>query len=407
MKVFVARQPIFDRLKRVVAYELLFRSEFEEFFLTKDSDMASQVVSNGDAHVLSLKSLTGGKPVFIKFTRSLLVSKLALTLLPKQLVIELLENIEPDEDVINACKELRRYGYLIALDNFVLQPNYEPLICIADIVKVDFLRVKGEERKRIAQHFARSKVRLLAEKVETMDDFWEAVQLGYSYFQGFFFSKPEIVSGREVPSHRLAYLRLIQELNQTELNFSAIEAALKSDLALSLKLLRYVNSAATGLRYPVNSLKQAMVLLGEQNFRRWALLALASSSLEEKPQELILTGVIRGRFCELICKKVGWHALKVDPFLIGFLSVLDALLNQPLPQILEELPIATEIKDALLGKQTLLGLVHEIVISYERADWEKVISLAGRIGLPEGDIPLLYAESVTWADSLFQRVSET
>jgi EAL and modified HD-GYP domain-containing signal transduction protein len=122
-------------------------------------------------------------------------------------------------------------------------------------------------------------------------------------------------------------LRLIQELNQPELDFSAVEAILKSDLSLSLKLLRYINSAAIGLRYPVTSLRQAMVLLGEQNFRRWALLALATSLLEDKPQELILTGVIRGRFCELICQKVGWRILGVDPFLVGFLSVLDALLD--------------------------------------------------------------------------------
>jgi c-di-GMP-related signal transduction protein len=290
------------------------------------------------------------------------------------------------------------------LDDFVLRPGYEPLISVADIVKVDFLQVKGEERKKVSQSLARSKVRLLAEKVETMDDFREAVQLGYTYFQGFFFSKPEIVSGREVPSHKLAHLRLIQELNQPELEFSAVEAILKSDLSLSLKLLRYINSAAIGLRYPVTSLRQAMVLLGEQNFRRWALLTLATSLLEDKPQELILTGVIRGRFCELICQKVGWRILGVDPFLVGFLSVLDALLDQPLPQLLDELPIAPEIKDALSGRQTFLGFVHNLVIAYERADWERVSELIGKVGLTENELPLLYAEAVAWADTLFRQI---
>jgi c-di-GMP-related signal transduction protein len=199
-------------------------------------------------------------------------------------------------------------------------------------------------------------------------------------------------------------LRLIQELNQPELDFSAVEAILKSDLSLSLKLLRYINSAAIGLRYPVTSLRQAMVLLGEQNFRRWALLALTTSLLEDKPQELILTGVIRGRFCELICQKVGWRILGVDPFLIGFLSVLDALLDQPLPQLLDELPIAPEIKDALSGRPTLLGFVYNLVIAYERADWEKVNELIGKVGLPEGEVPLLYAEAVAWADMLFWQI---
>ena len=164
------------------------------------------------------------------------------------MVVELLETVEPDNEALNACRELKQHGYLIALDDFVLRPDYEPLISVADIIKVDFLQVKGEERKKVSQSLVRSKVRLLAEKVETMDDFREAVQLGYTYFQGFFFSKPEIVSGREVPSHKLAYLRLIQELNQPELDFRAVEAILKSDLSLSLKLLRYINSAAIGLR---------------------------------------------------------------------------------------------------------------------------------------------------------------
>jgi c-di-GMP-related signal transduction protein len=404
MKVFVARQPIFDKLKRVVAYELLFRSGFENLFSADDGDWATQTVIGGAIHTFGLTSLTGGKPAFINFTKPLLVSELALLLPPSHLVVELLETIEPDGEVLGACRELKRHGYFIALDDFVLRPGYEPLISVADIIKVDFLQVKGEERRQISRTFARSQVRLLAEKVETMDDFREAVKFGYTYFQGFFFSKPEIVSGREVPSHKLAYLRLIQELNQPELDFSAVEAVLKSDLSLSLKLLRYINSAAIGLRYPVTSLRQAMVLLGEQNFRRWALLALTTSLLEDKPQELILTGVIRGRFCELICQKVGWRVLGVDPFLVGFLSVLDALLDQPLPQLLDSLPVAPEIKDALSGRPTLLGFVHNLVTAYERADWERVSELIGKVGLTENELPLLYAEAVTWADTLFRQI---
>ncbi len=404
MNVFVARQPIFDKLKRVVAYELLFRSGFENFFSAGDGEVATQTVISSAVHTFGLTSLTGGKPAFINFTKPLLINKLALVLPPTHLVVELLETLEPDREVLEACQELKRHGYFIALDDFVLRPGYEPLISVADIVKVDFLQAKGEERRQIARSLTRSKVRLLAEKVETMEDFREAVRFGYTYFQGFFFAKPEIVSGREVPSHKLAYLRLIQELNQPELDFRAVEAILKSDLSLSLKLLRYINSAAIGLRYPVTSLRQAMVLLGEQNFRRWALLALATSLLEDKPQELILTGVIRGRFCDLVCQKVGWRVLGVDPFLVGFLSVLDALLDQPLPQLLDELPVAPEIKDALLGKPTLLGFVYNLVVAYERADWEKVSELIGKVGLPEGEVPLLYAEAVAWADMLFRQL---
>ncbi|MFA0757404.1 MAG: hypothetical protein PVTTEEND_000445 [Candidatus Fervidibacter sp.] len=404
MKVFVARQPIFDKLKRVVAYELLFRSGFENFFSARDGEVATQTVISSAVHTFGLTSLTGGKPAFINFTKPLLINKLALVLPPTHLVVELLETLEPDREVLEACQELKRHGYFIALDDFVLRPGYEPLISVADIIKVDFLQAKGEERRQISRSLTHSKVRLLAEKVETMEDFREAVRFGYTYFQGFFFAKPEIVSGREVPSHKLAHFRLIQQLNQPELDFKAVEGILKSDLSLPLKLLRYINSAAIGLRCPVTSLRQAMVLLGEENFRRWALLALATSLLEDKPQELILTGVIRGRFCDLVCQRVGWLVLGVDPFLVGFLSVLDALLDQPLSQLLDELPVAPEIKDALLGKPTLLGLLHNLVIAYERADWERVGELSGRVGLTESELSLLYTEAVTWADTIFRQI---
>lgn len=404
LKIFVAKQPIFDRLKRVVAYELLFRSGAENFFTSVDGNQASRSVLGSMIHVFGLASLTGGKPAFINFTRDLLIGRLAYVLLPKHLVVEILETIEPDDEVIKACQELRQSGYRIALDDFVLRPGHERLLSVADIVKVDFLQIKGDERKQLSQTLARLKILLLAEKVETMEDFKEAVKLGYHYFQGVFFCKPEVISSNEIPSHKLAYLRLMAELNRPEIDFGYLESVVKSDISVSYKLLRYINSAAIGLRYPVTSLRQAIVLLGEQNLRRWILLAL-TTSLEDKPQELCLLGVTRGRFCELICQKLGWQMLGVDPFLVGFLSILDALLDRPLSELLEELSVAPEIKDALLGKPTLLGSVYKIVTAYERAEWDKVTELTRKVNLPEEELPLLYIESVVWSDNLFRALA--
>jgi len=405
MQVFVARQPIFDRLRRVVAYELLFRSGTENVFRTTNGDTASLSVISSGIHVFGFSFLTAGKPAFINFTKQLLLSGTALILPPKQVVVELLETIEPDEEVINACRELKRHCYLLALDDFVLKPGYEPLAELADIIKVDFLQVKGEDRKTLVQKFGRRGIRMLAEKVETYEDFSDALQAGYVYFQGFFFCKPEIVSGREIPSHKLAYLRLMQEISREDLDFNRMELVFKSDISLSYKLLRYVNSAAIGLRYPVTSLRQAMVVLGEQNLRRWVMLALATIMLEDKPQELLVTGVVRGRFCELVCKRLGLEAIGFDPFLIGLFSVLDALLDRPLPELLEGLPVAAEVKDALLGLPTVLGKVYKLVVNYERADWEKVSELTKQLNLQEQELPLLYAQSVSWADRLFQSIS--
>lgn len=401
----MAKQPIFDRLKRVVAYELLFRSGAENFFTSVDGNQASRSVLGSVIHVFGFASLTGGKPAFINFTRDLLIGRLAYVLLPKQLVVEILETIEPDDEVIKARQELRQSGYRIALDDFVLRPGYERLLSVADIVKVDFLQIKGDERKQLSQTLARSKILLLAEKVETPEDFKEAVKLGYHYFQGVFFCKPEVISSNEIPTHKLVYLRLMVELNRPEIDFGYLESVLKSDISMSYKLLRYINSAAIGLRYPVTSLRQAMVLLGERNLRRWILLVLTTSLLEDKPQELCLLGVIRGRFRELTCQKLGWQMLGVGPFLVGFLSILDALLDRPLPELLEELPVAPEIKDALLGKPTLLGSVYKIVTAYERAEWDKVTELARKVNLPEEELPLLYIGSVVWSDNLFRALA--
>lgn len=377
----------------------------ENVFRATDGDEASQRVISSGIHIFGFSSLTGGKPAFINFTKQLLLNGAALVLPPKQVVVEILETVEPEDEVIKACSELKRHHYLLALDDFALRPGYEPLIDLADIIKVDFLQVKGEERQELVQRFGKRGVRMLAEKVETHEDFAEALKAGYLYFQGFFFCKPEIVAGREIPSHKLTYLRLMQELNREELEFSRVESILKSDVSLSFKLLRYINSAAIGLRYPVTSLRQAMVLLGEQNLRRWATLALAASMLEDKPQELLVTGVVRGRFCELVYQRLGLKAAGVDPFLIGLLSVLDTLLDCQMSDLLEELPVAAEIKDALLERPTVLGSLYKLVVSYERAEWEKVSELAEQLNLQEQELPLLYSQAVSWTDQLFQFAS--
>ncbi len=405
MQVFVARQPIFDRLRHVVAYKLLFRGGLENRFTAPNGDLALRSVISSGPHIFGFSSLTGGKPAFINFTKPLLTSGLVYVLSPKQVIIELVENIEPDEEVLKVCRELKSKGHIIVLDEFVFRSGCESLVELADIVKVDFLKVMGEERKFMVQLLAGKKVRLLAEKIETQKDFIEALQAGYSYFQGFFFCKPEIVFGREVPLYRLTYLRLMQQLSQEELDFNQLESILKGDASLSFKLLRYINSAAIGLRYPVTSLRQAMAILGERNLRRWALLTLTVSMLENKPQELLVTGAVRGKFCELICQRISLQTIGVDPFLVGLFSILDVLLDRPLVEILNELPIATEIKDALLGRPTLLGLVYKLVTAYEQANWEEISELAAKINLPEEEIPALYAESVSWADQFFYAVT--
>ncbi len=400
MKVYIGRQPIFDRMRRVVAYELLFRSGPENFFSATDGTVASQQVVNSSMSIFGLHLLTGGKPAFVNVTQELLLNGLLLMLPPNLFVLEVLETVEPTEEVVEACRQLKQHGFLLALDDFALRQGYEPLIALADIVKVDFLQVQGAERFQIAQQLANTKVRLLAEKVETHEDFDEARQAGYDYFQGFFFSKPNVLVAQDLPAQKLTYLRLMQEMAGETLDFRRLEAVFRSDVALSFKLLRYINSAAMGLRFPITSIQQAMVMLGEKNLRRWVLLTLTASLLEDKPTELLMVGVVRGRFCEQACQRLRWRALGVDPFLVGLFSILDALLDRPLSELLTELPIAPEIRDALLGKPNLLGRLLRLIIAYEQADWTQVTDWATKVGLPEEEIATLYIASVAWAEAL-------
>ncbi len=402
MKAYIGRQPIFDRLRRVVAYELLFRSGPENFFPATDSTIASQQLVSSSMSIFGLHVLTGGKPAFINVTQELLLSNLLLMLPPNLFVLEILETVEPTEEVVEACRQLKRHGFLLALDDFVLRQGYEPLIALADIVKVDFLQVKGAERFQVAKQLANTKVRLLAEKVETHEDFDEARQAGYDYFQGFFFSKPNVLVARDLPAQKLTYLRLMQELTEETLDFRRLEAVFRSDVALSFKLLRYINSAAMGLRFPITSIQQAMVMLGEKNLRRWVLLTLTASLLEDKPTELLMVGVIRGRFCEQACQQLRWQAVGIDPFLVGLFSILDALLDRPFPELLAELPIAPEIRDALLGKPNLLGRLLRLIIAYEQADWTQVTDWATKVGLSEEEIATLYTASVAWTEALLR-----
>ena len=243
MKKFVARQPIFDAEQNVFAYELLFRTGMEDFFNFDDSDQAASSVIVDSFLLFGLETLTGGQKAFINCTREMLV-KGYMALLPKeQVVVEILETVEPDEEIIGACLRLKRAGYLLALDDFVYEDKYEPLLELADIIKVDFQATEAAGRKSLVERMAPRGVKLLAEKVESKQEFEQAVEMGYDYFQGYFFSRPQILSGQDVPGYKLNYLRVLQAVNRPEVNLREIENVIKQDVSLTYKLLRYLNSA--------------------------------------------------------------------------------------------------------------------------------------------------------------------
>lgn len=402
MDVYVARQPIFNKQKKVIGYELLYRSGLQNFFDHNDGDRATSDVITNSFSVIGLEVLTGGKRAFINFTENLLKSDIASILPPDLVAVEILEDIKPDKEIIEICKKLKRLSYILVLDDFVAIEQIAPLIEFADIIKVDFLKTTVEQRKQLIKDVGTANVKFLAEKVETEEEFNMAVEMGYSYFQGYFFSKPMIYKGRDLPSYKLNYLRIIQEVNQPEISFNQLEAIIKQDLSLSYKLLRLINSAAFGFNTKITSIKYALVLLGIKEFVRWITLIALRGMGDDKPDELIVASLIRAKYAENLAPKLGLYEQASDLFLMGLFSLMDALLDRPIGEILNELPISSSVKGAILGtEKSILRDVYELVVAYEQGLMTQLDNKNKLLGIEESELARLYINSIHWVNQIF------
>lgn len=396
MDIFVARQPIFDRRQKVFGYELLFRSSTQNFYDFTDGNRATADVVHNAFFAMGFNEITSGKRAFINFTQDLIIDELP-TLLPRdQVAIEILESVEPTSEVIEACAKLKKLGYMLVLDDFYLRADYAPLIGLADIIKVDFLATEPSIRKSLVDRLGGKNLRFLAEKVETYDDFKEGLDYGYTLFQGFYFSRPVVITGKEIPVNHLTSLELLRELSQPEPDFDRIESIIKRDLAFSYNVLKLVNSAAFGLAHRLNSIKHALVMLGIRETRKLVSISLLRQMGGSKPEELLIFSIVRGRFCELLAPKIGLNDLRTDLFLMGLFSMIDALLDRPMHEILDELPISNQVKEALEGKEGGIRLILDLIIAYERGDWDSVNGLIMSLGLDGQEISDSYLQSLSW-----------
>jgi EAL and modified HD-GYP domain-containing signal transduction protein len=403
-RTFIARQPIFDLQQKVYGYELLFRSGIGNAFRPSESNRAGAKATTDGTLLLTIEAITGSKLAFINVTRDILLND-CVRLLPTNLsAVQIPENIEPDPEVVSACQRLKKAGYVIVLDDFAYAKRYADLMQLADIVKVNFLSTPAEERRQVLSRFASSNVRFLAEKVETHELFRQAIDLGYSYFQGCFFSKPAIISSRDVPGFKLNYLRMLQEIQSPDVNFHRLEAIIKRDMALSYKLLRYINSAYFGLNNKVTSIMHAIRLLGPREFKQWASMLLMAGMGSDKADEVVVQALIRGLFCESLAPMVGMQQRSQELFLLGMFSMIDAILGRPLEEVLKDLPLSDEIKDALLGKPNRLRAVYDYALAYEKAEWDALGQKAEALGLDESGIPPIYLAAVHWAKRSFGEV---
>ncbi len=398
MDVYLARQPIFDRHKRVFGYELLYRTAGQNICQETDGDLATTRVAANSLLSIGMETLVGTGRAFINFTEKLLLENLPSIFPPDMIVVEVLEHVPPSPEITAACQQLREQGYVLALDDFVFSPGMEPLIDLADIIKVDIMQTPLDRVEDICRSLRGRGIRLLAEKIETYQEFDQAVQLGFSYFQGYFFRRPEVLKRREVGSTKLNLFNLLAEVNKPGFSMGRIEELVSSDASLSYKLLRYINSAYYSLVSEVTSIRHALIYLGEKGIRQFVSLVATSFMAGDKPEELLRVSVIRARLCELLAERGRMAEDKSNYFLLGLFSLLDAMLDTEMENIMEQLPVTTEIKDALVHRRGPMRPLLEAVIAQEQGNWDQSRKLLVDIGVDPDEIMQLYLESIAWAD---------
>lgn len=409
MSTCLARQPIFDNKLNIYGYELLYRSDEH----SREYDGTNPDRSSSETIVLSMdigtRRLTGNSMAFINFTEKLLLDEVA-TILPKNhLVIEILEDIKPDEEILEACKRLKRQGYLLALDDFELSEENKVLLSLADIIKIDFMRssshggVKKEMDgiSRALHEMRRSGVRYLAEKVETREDYAAAKKMGFSYYQGYFFSKPEICSAKHVTPSYINEIKLIRMIANPMADYRKLAATISNDPVLTYRVLRLVNSAYYDLKYEVKSVSHALAILGINNIRKYVTLLTIQQLTNEKPEELFRISLVRAHFLESLAPLAGMRKAKNTLFMLGLFSLMDVIVGLPMEEVVELTQLSESISVPLLKHEGKSADLLKVAENYERGNWDVATEIACQYGISEREMLKLYLDAIEWADDMF------
>jgi len=391
---FVARQPILTADQQVFGYELLFRDGVETYFRNPDPEAASRSTLDS-TFLFGLDTLCDGRRAFVNCTRDILLKDYVTLLPPEQTVVEILETVEPDDLVIAACRRLSDSGFMIALDDFVLDDPRSRLTDLADLIKVDLTITTSEQRETLVKRFGNQRCHMVAEKVETKEEFESSRKMGFSYFQGYFFRRPEILTAREIPASRLNYLRMLRLVSEPELDMRDIEKLVKSEAGVCYRFLRYLNSAIFGFSSEIRSVRQGLSLLGEREVRRWIRMVATMAAGEGKSTELISSALVRARFCELLSSKVP-HG-DSDLFLLGLLSLMDVIMELPMSTVLEQIPLDKDTKEVLLGKPSSLRFVYQLMLAQESGEWDQGSDIAAKLHIDDSVVADLYFEALQWA----------
>ncbi|WP_276754990.1 EAL and HDOD domain-containing protein [Pseudoalteromonas marina] len=399
MSVFVARQAIFNRRQKVVAYELLFRDSPKNFFPDIAEGQATARLIMENQLNLGTRHITSGKKALINIGPESLELDLCAFLPCQDVVIELLESIEPTDTNYELCRELFHSNFNLALDDFVYKPQWDRFLKLVKLIKFDITITPLNDIHPIIKKLKDHKqIKLLAEKIETQEEYEVAAGMGFDYFQGYFFAKPTMMKHNDIDYNYGLVVAIYAEIMGPNPDLTKIAALFELDAALAYKLLRLINSGVFPIQSKIASLKQALVYLGQERLKKFVSLIVTAHTAGKKPAELMQVCVVRARFCELIAKKVAKHQ-SGEAFLTGLFSLLDAILDQPMSLLVEKLPFQDEIKAALLEEKNTLYYILKVVKAYETGSWWTLEQAVIFLNIQSDILPELYQKSVDWADS--------
>ncbi|MDQ7094829.1 HDOD domain-containing protein [Desulfosporosinus sp. PR] len=404
MTLLFARQPILEISNKLYGYEFLCREEGGgNSYSSVNGDVATSNVMAASFLSMGVNEILGKRKAFINFTEAMLLHGVA-TLFPKeQIVIEVLENVEPSADIIVACKNLKAEGYTLALDDFVFTPSYEALINLADIIKVDFMATKtDQDRNYVVRQLRNGKIKFLAEKIENYDDFQIAVKAGYTLFQGYYFSKPVITSSKRIPPSKMNHIALIKLLESKDPDFEDIAKIIEKDVAFSYEILRIANTAYYYRGSEIVSIRQAAIRIGLDELKKWAFIT-ALRKIGGNGQDMIVNLCAqRAKTLELLCRKLGLNKREMEFFTLGILSMIDVLAGCPIELLLPELPVSSEVKQVLSGNydQGKMSVCYKVILAYEKGEWAKIFDYVHKHAINVADVAEAYAGAVVWVNNV-------
>ncbi len=403
MNFYAARQPIFDKSKKLFAYELLFHDSINSVFPDIDGDEDTSKMIEASKFNMGISEFTGSKAAFINFTLETLQHGYPEMLTPDEVVVEIIETIKPGKKLLALCKDLHQKGYTLALDDYEHQKVWAHFYPFIKIIKINIQLTSVDNIKEVLTAIKdHPHIKMLAEKVETYEEYDQMLHLGFDYFQGYFFAKPEMIKTKSLSPSQMAMAELLYETSKTELDLNSITSVFERDVSLSYKLVRYANSAMFKRRNEISTIKQALVTLGSGELNRFIGLMFAVTANPDKPSELINLAMTRAKFCELVAHDIRSQLDVSIAFLTGLLSMIDAILDEDMASVLEKLPLSMDIKEPLLTKKGVMAALIKLVEFIEQAQWDKTTIVMEKLKLNKDKVAAHYNQALAWADEQTQ-----